>query len=187
MLRTSSCRPNPLLEQALLGISGPVQALVSNAWGAACTKPRCHGQVEAAQAHGAALLEALAAGGPPPDMARRVAAAVAAARQAAAAADAGLAQTGPAVAAVTGGGVPAAQDAGTLQLQVRSLLACSYGKAASASARQAACWLRHMSAAGQAHNINVALWRADASWALCAMQLGNAGFTSIVNIHAHVV
>lgn len=62
-------------------------------------------------------------------MARRVAAAVASARQAATAADAGLAQTGPAVVAVTGGGVPAASDTGTLQLQVRRLLACSYGKA----------------------------------------------------------
>lgn len=29
------------------------------------------------------------------------------------------------------------------------------------------------------------LWRADAPWALCGMQLGNAG--SLVNIHAHTL
>lgn len=71
-------------------------------------------QVEAAQALGLGVLEALAAGGAPAELAHRVGTAIVLARQAAAAADASLLRCGaPGPAAA--GAVPAAQQ------QVRSL------------------------------------------------------------------
>lgn len=71
-----------------------------------CTRPCCAPQVEAAQALGVEVLEALAAGGAPAQMAQRVGTAIVLARQAAAAADASLLRCSAAAPAVAAGAGP---------------------------------------------------------------------------------